>query len=153
MASAFSRAEPFSRESLLRRAEPSMTEGASQQALLDNRSHSADELGGVSFSTYNWDFAPYMFYLKQRISQHNYPPAAFMWWGIIEGKTVLQFTIHRDGRLTSMHVLNSEGHESLKETALLAVQSSADFRALPQDFPEDSLVVTGDFRYTIIRDR
>jgi hypothetical protein len=34
-----------------------------------------------------------------------------------------------------------------------AVKLSADFRPLPQDFPDPVLVVTGRFTFTVIRNR
>jgi outer membrane biosynthesis protein TonB len=106
-------------------------------------------MGGFSLNTYQWDFAPYMLWLKNHVQRNIFPPAAFTRMGIISGNTVLRFRISRDGVLQGMELAGYEGHKSLMETSVRAIQLSAPFRALPKDFPEDYLEVTAHFEYTI----
>ncbi|MBN2346895.1 MAG: hypothetical protein JXO51_10950 [Candidatus Aminicenantes bacterium] len=115
---------------------------------LDSR---ADEDGGLSFNTYNWDFAPYMLALKERIGRNIFPPLAFTKLGIIDGDTLLRFRIHPDGRLTDLELLGYTGHRTLMETSRFAVTTSAPFPVLPADFPEPYLEVTAKFTYFIKR--
>lgn len=119
---------------------------------LDNRRSSALEDGTLQLSTYKWDFAPYLAYLKRHIGNHVFPPAAFTELGLIEGRTLLRFRILRDGRLKGLEVMNYDGSDLLRDTSYQAVALSAPFRPLPDDFPDAFLEVTGLFNYTLIRD-
>jgi hypothetical protein len=121
------------------------------EAGLDNQASRAPELGSFSLNTYAWEFAPYMLWLKNQIQRNIYPPPAFTHMGIINGRTILRFRISRDGVLLRLELLNYEGHKSLMETSARAVQLSAPFRALPKDFPEEYLEVTGHFNYIVNR--
>lgn len=50
----------------------------------------------------------------------------------IEGTTVLQFTIRRDGYLEEVRVLESSGFKMLDEAALTAIRDAAPFAPFPQ---------------------
>ncbi len=119
---------------------------------LDNQRSSALEDGALQLSTYKWDFAPYVAYLKRRIGNHVFPPAAFTELGLIEGRTLLRFKILRDGRLKDLEVMNYDGSDLLRNTSYHAVVLSAPFLPLPDDFPDAFLEITGLFNYTLIRD-
>ncbi len=107
--------------------------------------------GGLSFNTYNWDFAPYMIGLKAKIRRNIFPPLAFTKLGLISGETLVKFRIYPNGELRLLKVLDYKGHKSLMETSYHAVKSSAPFDKLPANFPEDYLEVTGKFMYFVNR--
>ena len=109
----------------------------------------AAESGGLSFNTYNWDFAPYMLALKERIGRNIFPPLAFSKLGMIDGDTLLRFKIYPDGRLADLELLTYTGHKTLMETSRFAVTASAPFPNLPANFPESYLEVTAKFSYFI----
>ncbi len=109
------------------------------------------ELGGFAFNTYDWDFAPYMLELKIRIQDNLFPPIAFSRLGMIDGETLLRFRIYPDGSLERLTLLNTKGHKSLVDTSVNAVEISAPFPLLPDDFPKPFLEVTGKFIYFIRR--
>ena len=115
---------------------------------MDNSKTRALERGGLQLSTYAWDFAPYMQYLKRHIDRHIYPPRAFE-LGMIDGRTRVKFRIWRDGRLEGPELLDYEGSDLLRDTSLEAVKLSADFKPLPPDFPDEYLDITGTFEYLI----
>ena len=117
---------------------------------MDNRKTRALERGGLQLSTYAWDFAPYLSYLKRHIDRHIYPPRAFQ-LGIIDGMTRVKFRIWRDGRLEGPELIDYEGHNLLRDTSLKAVELSAPFKALPPDFPDEYLDIVGTFEYLIFR--
>jgi len=117
----------------------------------ENLESRARDMGGLSFNTYNWEFAPYLLMLKKRIQRNIFPPAAFSQLGLISGESLIRFRIYPDGRLTDLQVLDYKGHESLMETSRKALQISAPFPALPKDFPEQFLEVTGKFMYIVQR--
>jgi outer membrane biosynthesis protein TonB len=119
------------------------------EAGMESQQSRAPEIGGFSLNTYEWDFAPYMLWLQKHVQRNIYPPPAFTHMGIISGRTMLRFRINRDGTLLGMELLGYDGHKSLMETSVRAVQLSAPFRELPKDFPEEYLEVTGHFEYTV----
>ncbi len=115
----------------------------------NNQQSSADDLGGVSLSTYNWDFAPYILYMKRRIRQHIYPPPAFYQMGAISGEVVLRFKLYPDGSTSDLQLISYKGHKALTETSLNAVKASSPFKKLPETFPENYLELTWTFVYSI----
>jgi outer membrane biosynthesis protein TonB len=117
----------------------------------DNTTSRALDSGGLSFNTYNWDYAPYMLMLKQKISRNIFPPVAFTHLGLIQGQTLLRFRIYPDGRMTELKILGYNGHKTLVETSYNAVDVSAPFPPLPKNFPEPFLEVTGKFIYFVRR--
>ena len=120
-----------------------------QPALPDNRTVSEREVGGLSLSTYAWDYAPYLLRLKQKINMNIHPPPAFTQLGIIDGKNIVQFVITRRGELKSLQLLDSSGAEALARTSTDAINFSKPFDPLPDHFPEDVLIVTGTFYYYV----
>lgn len=115
----------------------------------DHRDSQVADSGGLSFNTYNWDFAPYMLELKERISRNIFPPLAFSQLGMIDGDTLLRFKIYPSGELRDLELLAYQGHHSLMETSTMAVKVSAPFRKLPGNFPEPYLEVTAKFSFFI----
>ncbi|MDE2889538.1 MAG: energy transducer TonB [Gemmatimonadota bacterium] len=111
------------------------------------------EQGGLQLSTYDWEFAPYLAYLKRHIGDHIHPPAAFTQLGIIQGRTRLKFRITPDGRLANLEVIDFDGSPYLRDTSIRAVELSADFRPLPAHFPDDFLEISALFHYLILDSR
>lgn len=115
----------------------------------DHSDSQVPDSGGLSFNTYNWDFAPYMLELKERISRNIFPPLAFSQLGMIDGDTLLRFKIYPNGELHDLELLGYQGHRSLMETSTAAIKVSAPFRKLPGNFPEPYLEVTAKFSFFI----
>ena len=127
------------------------TLGAPKEAVPhQNANTRALERGGLQLSTYAWNYAPYMAYLKRQIDRHIFPPRAFD-LGLIDGTTRLKFRIYRDGRLEGPELLEFKGSEMLKNTSLKAVELSAPFKGLPEDFPEEFLEIVGTFEFIVLR--
>ncbi len=145
----------FSRQELLKKdpsvGEPQPSERAPARPLYDNRKFSVEDLGGFSFNTYAWDFAPYMLEMKRKVERNVFPPPAFTRMGLISGETVLRFKVMPNGEVKDLVVLQYTGHESLKETSVNAIKNSSPFRPLPADFPENYLEVTAAFTYYVRR--
>ncbi|MFZ5516365.1 MAG: energy transducer TonB [Candidatus Zhuqueibacterota bacterium] len=146
--------EKFSRKQLMADGTPeppTPQQRSAQKPLYENTKFSADELGGFSFNTYEWDFAPYMLEMKRKVEKNVFPPPAFTHMGLISGETILRFKVMPNGEVKDLEVLKYNGHESLMETSLKAIQISSPFRNLPADFPENYLEVTASFTYFIKR--
>jgi hypothetical protein len=113
----------------------------------DQREYSAEDLGGVSLNTYEWDFAFYILEMKRKLKSNTFPPAAFTHFGMISGETVLKFKVLPDGTATDITVIEYTGDKTLMETSVDAVENSSPFRSLPRDFPEEYLELTWTFIY------
>jgi len=114
-----------------------------------NLKASLERKGGVSFNTYEWDFAPYMLAMKRRVERNLHPPYAFTHMGMVSGINILHFTVQRDGTVHDLTILGSDAHACLDRTSVRAIELSLPFMPLPDDFPEDVLEVTAQFSYTI----
>ena len=119
--------------------------------LYNNEMSHSDKYGGLTFNTYDWDFAPYLIEMKRKIEKNMYPPPAFTRFGFISGGTVVRFRVTSNGEVQNLEVLNHVGHESLETTSVQAILLSSAFRPLPRDFPEDYLEVTCSFQYIVTR--
>lgn len=109
----------------------------------------AQNQGGITFNTYNWDFAPYLLYLKKRIQGNIYPPASFTRLGF-SGENIISFRIYPNGRMADPGVRGFTGSEALVHTSVKAVEMSAPFKPLPDNFPEEYLLVTAKFTYYLL---
>jgi hypothetical protein len=145
------RTSDFNRE-LLTKPQETMQAGVSQNiptVRYDNRKSRAPDMGGMSFNTYNWDFAPYMLILKKKVQGNIFPPPAFTHMGLIKGETLLRFKIYPNGELRDLELLEYTGHETLMKTSISSINISAPFLPLPDDFPEPFLEVTAKFFFYI----
>lgn len=103
--------------------------------------------GGVSFNTYEWNYMPYLEYLKKTIQGNLNPPYAFTYLGIIHGDVLMKFRIYPDGELRNVKLIFSNCHSSLEDCSRNSITFSAPFRTLPQSFPEKFLEITTLFSY------
>ncbi len=143
----------FYREYVLKRPNP-LNPGVTEQlpgVTHDNQKSRVEDMGGLSFNTYDWNFAPYLLMLKKRIQRNIFPPAAFTQLGLISGETLVRFRIYPSGKMTKLEVLSYQGDKRLMQTSYNAVDISAPFPKLPPDFPEQFLEITGKFMYLIHR--
>lgn len=105
--------------------------------------------GGMSLNTYQWEFAPYLLEMKRKVQSHNNPPFAFTHLGAIGGDILLRFKVLQDGTVKDLEILNSTAHYSLEDTSKRAIQFSAPFKPLPENFPKEYLEITALFSYIL----
>ena len=122
-------------------------EAESTENLLSSASHK----GGISFNTYDWDFAPYMLAMKRAVERHLYPPYAFTHMGVVSGDNLIRFVVYPDGTIRDLRILDSDAHFSLDRASVRAIEAAAPFLPLPRNFPEEFLEVTAHFSYSIRR--
>ena len=139
----------FSRQALL--GSESVQEQAFMRPEYKNDQFNVDEIGGLSFNTYEWNYAPYMLAMKRKVERNIFPPPAFTHMGLIDGETIIRFKVYPNGEMKDLEVLQYRGHKSLMETSVQAIKNSNPFNPLPADFPENYLEVTGHFTYFIKR--
>ncbi len=121
--------------------------GYTDDANWNNQESSADNLGGISLSTYNWNYAPYINYLKRKVQEKIYPPSAFYSVSGMKSEVVVNMVVHRDGTIEEPQLVANDGHESFISTSVNALKAASPYKPLPDDFPEDRLVITWTFGY------
>ncbi len=113
----------------------------------EQRMTEADAKGSISLNTYEWEYASYILHMKKKLKSNIYPPAIFTYMGGISGETTVMFRVQSDGSMTDLAVLGYNGHRTLMETSVTAVEKSSPFRPLPDNFPEDYLELRWTFFY------
>ncbi len=120
--------------------------------IYSQKKFSADKLGNITLSTYAWEWAPYINALKRKLHSVWFAPVAYYRLGLIHGYTDIRFTISRDGKILDYEVLAHNGHESLEQSSVSAINSVFPFRSLPASFPEPTLIITARLIYPNLRE-
>lgn len=102
--------------------------------------------GDFSLSTYEWDYAPWIKRFGNELHRHWMSPYAYK-LGVISGKTIIKMVVEKDGRPSSLEVLQADGHESLHDASLAALNAFAPYAPLPAHFPEEKLVIILGLHY------
>ncbi len=102
--------------------------------------------GDFSLNTYEWNYAPWMRRFENELHRHWVAPYAYR-LGVIHGKTVIKLVIEKDGRPSSMEILETDGHQSLHDASLAALKAFAPYAPLPAHFPEENLVIILGLHY------
>jgi outer membrane biosynthesis protein TonB len=101
----------------------------------------AQMIGDYALSTYEWEFAPYMLDFQRKLQRVWTAPPAYSKLGLIYGRTLVYLKINRQGKLVDFRVLQHEGHSSLQQSSVSAIQSVFPFKPLPADFEENFLEI------------
>jgi outer membrane biosynthesis protein TonB len=97
-----------------------------------------DLVGDVALSTYAWEWAPWVLQLKYAFYEHLFVPRAYS-MGLIDGYTEVYLKISKDGKLVEHRLIQTGGHPTLKESTINAFVSSAPWKPLPANFPDEFL--------------
>ncbi|MEO0802176.1 MAG: energy transducer TonB [Cyanobacteria bacterium J06642_2] len=117
--------------------------GTSTESLI-NPSQSATGAPSVAARA-DIDWGPYMSRLKRKVEQHWIP-------GISETsqRTVLLFSIGRNGNLSNLRVARSSGNEQVDRAALNAVSQSVPFEPLPAAYTRSNVEIEFTFDVGIL---
>jgi hypothetical protein len=102
--------------------------------------------GDFTLNTYEWNFAPWMHRFASDLRRSWIAPYAYR-LGVIDGYTRIRLVVERDGRPSSLEIVEEEGHESLHQASKAALRAFAPYAPLPPDFPEDELVILLGLHY------
>ncbi len=102
--------------------------------------------GAFSLNTYEWNYAPWMHRFEKDLRRHWMAPYAYM-LGVISGVTRIRIVVERSGKLSSLEVIDSEGHESLHHASEAALRAFAPYAPLPPGFPDENLVIVYSLYY------
>ena len=107
------------------------------------------ESGPLSFETqwYDWgDYAESMV-SRIRVNWYGHMPEQIRYG--LKGVVTIRFTIHRDGSLSDVTILQSSGIPPYDAAAKQAIELSSPLRPLPADFPNPTERVTCMFYYNM----
>ena len=121
--------------------------------LFNQKEFSADQLGSLTLSTYEWEWASYINYFKSKLYQVWRTPPAYFSLGLIHGYTIIRLTIDRNGQMAASEVLKHEGHSSLQISSENAVNAVFPLKPLPVDFPDQTLTLTLTLFYPNLREK
>jgi TonB family protein len=116
----------------------------SQGATLQNLQGNGDFGPSFQFDSKGVDFGSWLRRFRAQVYRNWLIPYAAM---ALHGHTVLRFTIHRDGSVTDLIVLQPSSIDAFTKAAFNAIKSSNPTVPLPQEYPDESMVMTVIFYY------
>jgi len=131
--------EEIGKAAAARRAPPSAPQTAA-------RTTAAPSPTGPSFQfdTKGVDFSEWLRVFRQQVYSNWVIPYATM---TLHGHTVLRFTIHRDGTITDMAIVQPSAVDAFTKAAFDAIKASTPVVPLPQAYPDENMVMTVTFYY------
>jgi len=122
------------------------------QEEMHNPGGNAALFGDVSLNTLEWAYAPWLQRFRRDFVRNWVAPYAY-YLGLINGWTLVELEIAKDGRLLRLDLLDQQGHESLSQQSIASFKATAPFRPLPKDFPEATLILRIKLIYPPLRRR
>jgi TonB family protein len=98
----------------------------------------------IQFDTKGIEFGPWLRRFVAQVKRNWFIPTAAM---TFRGHVVLQFNIHKDGRITDIAVVKPSGIEAFNRAAYNAILGSNPVEPLPPEYPDDRAFFTVTFYY------
>jgi TonB family protein len=105
------------------------------------------EAGPLSFETQWYDWGEYAQSMVSKIRLHWYQNMPHLIRTGLKGVVTIRFTIHRDGRITDITLLQSSTTPPYDFAARKAIELASPLNPLPRDFPNATERVTAMFYY------
>jgi TonB family protein len=103
-----------------------------------------DQGASIQFDTKGVDFGPWLRRFVNQVRRNWFVPLSAM---TFRGHVVLQFYIHRDGRITDVQIAKPSEIDSFNRAAYNAIVGSNPTEPLPPDYPDDRAFFTVTFYY------
>lgn len=116
----------------------------SQGTTLQNLQGNGDFGPSFQFDAKGVDFGSWMRRFRAQVYSNWMIPYAAM---ALHGHTVLRFTIHKDGAITDLMILQPSTVDAFTKAAFNAIKASNPTVPLPQEYPDDHMVMTVIFYY------
>lgn len=116
-----------------------------QEGNFDNPQGGAQQPGAaIQFDTKGVEFGPWIRRFVAQVKRNWFVPNAAM---LLRGRVVLQFNIHKDGRITDLVIVGPSNVESFNTAAFNAILTSNPTEPLPPEYPTDKALFTVTFYY------
>jgi TonB family protein len=116
----------------------------SQGETLQNLQGNGDFGPSFQFDSKGVDFGSWLRRFRAQVYSNWMIPYAAM---ALHGHTVLRFTIHRDGAISDLMILQPSTVDAFTKAAFNAIKASNPTVPLPQEYPDDRMVMTVIFYY------
>jgi protein TonB len=102
----------------------------------------------ISLDTRDKRYISYAKIIQQKLMEHwEYPPLARD--NLIEGQSLILFSLLSDGSLTGISITQSSGYEILDKEVIDAVTGAAPFPPFPESIPANKLNINASFEYRL----
>jgi TonB family protein len=116
-----------------------------QEGNFDNAGGDAGQFGPfIQFDTKGVEFGPWVRRFVAQVKRNWFIPYAAM---TMRGHVVLQFNVHKDGRITDVAVVGPSSVEAFNNAAHNAILTSNPTAPLPPEYPADRAFFTVTFFY------
>jgi len=115
-----------------------------QKEQFENPNGGVQDLGPLQFDTKGVEFGPWIRRFIAQVRRNWFVPYAAM---SMSGRVVLQFNVHKDGRITDLVVIRPAGIDSFNTSAFNALAGSNPTEPLPPEYPDDKAFFTVTFYY------
>jgi len=116
-----------------------------QKESFDNDSGQSGQFGPfIQFDTKGVEFGPWVRRFVAQVKRNWFIPYAAM---TMRGHVVLQFNVHKDGRITDIAVVGPSSVDAFNNAAANAILTSNPTEPLPPEYPADKAFFTVTFYY------
>jgi len=129
---------------VLGRALQNLDRYAQTQAPANPLGGATDDVGGFQFDPKGADFGPWIRRFITQVRRNWLIPLTAQ---SFRGHVVLQFVVHRDGRITDIHIAQPSDIPSFTQAAYNAIAGSNPTLRLPADYPDEACPFTVTFFY------
>ncbi len=98
----------------------------------------------IQFDTKGVEFGPWLRRFVAQVKRNWFVPTAAM---TFSGRVVLQFNIHKNGRITDVVVAQASSIDAFNRSAVNAILGSSPTEPLPPEYPEEQAFFTVTFYY------
>ena len=117
---------------------------AQTQTLTNPLGGATDPNADFQFDPKGVDFGPWLRRFVTQVRRNWFVPRSAQ---TFRGRVVVTMTIHRDGRITDLHVLRPSDHESFNQSSYNALRGSNPTEPLPAEYPDRAMQMTVTFYY------
>ncbi|MGH9349677.1 MAG: cell envelope integrity protein TolA [Vicinamibacterales bacterium] len=116
-----------------------------QRESFDNQRGDGGQFGPfIQFDTKGVEFGPWVRRFVAQVKRNWFIPYAAM---TMRGHVVLQFNVHKDGRITDLAVVGPSSVDAFNNAAANAILTSDPTEPLPPEYPADKAFFTVTFYY------
>lgn len=115
-----------------------------QQTFNNPQGGDTDPGSQIQFDSKGVEFGPWLRRFVAQVKRNWFVPLRAM---SFRGRVVLQFNVHRDGRITDVRVVRPSDIESFNRAAFDAIIGSNPTEPLPPEYPDDKVLFTVTFFY------
>lgn len=112
-----------------------------------NIESSAGKNGSFTLSSYEWEYAPYMYEWIEKIKNGWVEPISYLAGKGQGGRVIVKVSVSKTGKKISIDLIYSNVNSEMTSEALKAVEKAFDLRELPDSFKENKLEATFNMIY------